>query len=167
MIHRATRPMLAIVLLAAAALTGAVAAQSEGMPVVLSLEDGSEQPFVIELYRGETPFVRFHDGERGSLGTVRVERGGEIVSVPIAEVARIDRIRFMDVRWFVTLRDGAVLEAPSASDGAFFEMAGVPSDGSRVRWTIYVARDEQAPFVGVIFAPELGYPAPRGEADAR
>ena len=167
MIDRATRPMLALLLLVAAALSGAVAAQSDGIPVVLSLEDGSEQPFVIERYRGDTPFVRFHDGERGALGTFRVERDGEIVAVPIEEVARIDRIRFMDVRWFVTLRDGTVLEAPSESDGAFFEMAGVPSDGSRVRWTIYVGRNEQAPFVGVIFAPELGYSVPSGGADTR
>lgn len=142
-------------------------AQPEGVPVVLVHADGSETPFEIELHRGETPFVRYHDGEQGRLGTVRVERDGEIVTVPIDEVARIDRIQFMDTRWLVTLRDGTVLEAPSDVEGAFFELAGTPGDGSRVRWTIAVRSNQEVPFVGVVFAPELGYPEPAGGADDR
>ena len=142
-------------------------AQDEGLPVQLLLEDGSEAPFVIELHRGETPFVRLHDGERGALATVRVERDGTVEAIPIEEVARIDRVRFMDVRWFVTLRSGEVLEAAVVGDGAFFEIAGTTTDGERVRWNVDLALGGDPPFAAVIFAPELDFPVPGGTVEMR
>lgn len=133
---------------------GSAFAQDDRPVVTFVKDDGSREAFTLELYGGDVPWIRYHDGERGSLGTFRLDVDGESTAIDWRSVLRVDLVQqAMEAVWVFTLSDGRTLEGAVRDEDAFLELSGTGEDGRTRRITAYLRKPETQPFTSILLAP--------------
>jgi hypothetical protein len=138
---------------------GTAFAQADGPTVTLIGEDGSQEAFTLELYGGETPWIRYHEGEEGSLGTFRLDVDGESTAIDWTSVARIDVVQQgMEPAWVFTLTDGRELEGAVRGSDPFLELSGTGEGGQKRRITAHIGSPVTRPFTSILLPAAEGAP---------